>query len=83
MFITNEVILTINYGKISFNGSNNRAYLTKIPCQDSVLYDSIDNWYTHRDEISYRSVVVTLYNRVIEVIPAKMRGTYLLMESKL
>ena len=83
LFITNAVLLPIHSGKISFNGSNNRAYLTKIPGQDSVLYDAIDNWYTQREEIAYRSVVVTLDNRVIEVIPAKMRGTYLLMESKL
>ena len=53
------------------------------PSHDSVKYDAIDNWYTQREEIAYRSVVVTLDNRVIEVIPAKMRGTYLLMESKL
>lgn len=83
LFITNAVLLPINSGKISFNGANNRAYLTKIPGEDSVLYDAIDNWYTQREEIAYRSVVVTLDNRVIEVIPAKMRGTYLLMESKL
>ena len=83
LFVSNVVLLPINSSAISFSGSQNRAFLSKVPGQDNVLYDAINTWYCQREDIAYRSLIVTLDNRIIEVMPARMKGTYLLVESKL